>query len=91
MAKQGITDIKFIDAGFEAILASDGCRQVVETATQEICDKANANNDRGGEFTSSVSYVNQYKHSRWVGRVTATDKNTMIAESEDKALTRAVT
>lgn len=85
-------NIKFISSGFQAIVQSDGCRQVVEQTAQEICDRANGNNSRGGEgFSKEVKLWNTYGKSRYVGFVSTTDKNSMIAESEDSALTRAIT
>lgn len=89
MANSGINHIEFINDGFKAILASDGCREAVETATQEIADKANANNSRGGTgFETKVEFGSRAQ--RFVGFVHTTDKNSEIAESEDGALTRAL-
>ena len=91
MANSGITKIEFIDAGFKAILISDGCHEVIEQTAQQIADKANANNDRGGEGFRSSTKVGGYGGGRWIGFVTATDNKAAAAESEDKALTRALT
>lgn len=91
MANSGITKIEFIDAGFKAILTSDGCHEVIEQTAQQIADKANANNDRGGEGFGSSTKVGGYGGGRWIGFVTATDQKAAAAESEDKALTRALT
>lgn len=89
MANSGITSIEFIDSGFKEILASDGCREAVEMTTEEIRDKANGNNARGGKgFESSVIYGGRAQ--RFVGFVNTTDKASEIAESEDGALTRAI-
>ena len=90
MANSGITKIEFIDAGFKAILTSDGCHEVIEQTAQQIADKANANNSRGGEGFQASTQVGGYGGGRWIGFVSATDKNAKIAESEDKALTRAL-
>lgn len=90
MANSGITKIEFIDAGFKAILTSDGCHEVVQSVTGEIAAKANANNDRGGEGFNASTQVGGYGGGRWIGFVTATDKKAAAAESEDKALTRAL-
>ena len=89
MANSGITKIQFIDAGFKAIVQSEGCQQLVTDVTQEICDKANANNDRGGEGFNARVILGGRAH-RYVGFVTTTDKQSKIAEAEDKALTRAL-
>lgn len=85
-------NIEFIKEGFLAIVQSDGCRQVVDQTAQEICDRANGNNTRGGNgFEKEVKLWNTYGKTRYVGFVSTTDKNSMIAESEDSALTRAIT
>lgn len=89
MVNSGITNIEFLNDGFKAILQSDGCRELVETTTQEIAEKANANNTRGGTgFETTVLYGT--RAGRYVGFVHTTDKNSEIAEAEDGALTRGV-
>lgn len=89
MANSGITEIEFIDSGFKEILASDGCREAVEQVTQEIADRANGNNSRGGTgFASKVEYGSRAQ--RYIGFAYTTDKNSEIAEAEDGALTRAL-
>lgn len=85
------TRIVFNSDGFRQILLSDGCRDLIQETADEIRDKADANNDRGGEGFSSSVQVGGYGGGRWIGFVGTTDKASMIAESEDKALTRAVT
>lgn len=82
--------LSFNPDGFRQILLSDGCRQVVQETAEEICDKANANNERGGEGFAVTTQVGGYGGGRWIGFVTAKDKNASAAESEDKALTRAL-
>ena len=89
MANSGIERIEFINDGFKAILSSDGCREAVSQATQEIADKANAMNGRGGTgFETKVEFGGRAQ--RYIGFVHTTDKNSEIAESEDGALTRGV-
>lgn len=82
--------IEFNSAGFRQILLSDGCRQVVQSTAEEICERANANNDRGGEGFTANTQVGGYGGGRWIGFVSAADKKASTAESEDKALTRAL-
>ena len=87
--------IKFISEGFQEILQSEGVRSAVESATYAIQDNANANNVRGGEgFASSVRMAPAVKSHgnlpRWIGQVYTTDHASMVAEAEDKALSRAV-
>lgn len=89
MANSGIERIEFNNDGFKAILSSDGCREAVTTTAEEIADKANANNSRGGTgFETKVEFGT--RANRFVGFVHTTDKNSEIAESEDGALSRAI-
>lgn len=83
--------IVFNSEGFRQILLSQGCHDVVTEVTEEIKDRANSNNARGGEGFRASTQVGGYGGGRWIGFVSTTDKNTMIAESEDKALTGALT
>ena len=85
------TRIVFNSEGFREILLSEGCRQLVQTTADEICEKANANNDRGGDGFKSSTEVGGYGGGRWIGFVTATDKKAAAAQSEDQALTRSLT
>lgn len=85
------TRIVFNSEGFREILLSDGCHEVVQNVTDEIAAKANANNDRGGNGFNASTEVGGYGGGRWVGFVTATDKKAAAAQSEDQALTRALT
>lgn len=82
--------IEFNSEGFRQILLSQGCHDVVTQYTEEIATKANANNQRGGEGFKASTQVGGYGGGRWIGFVGTTDKKSMIAESEDKALTRAL-
>lgn len=83
-------NIKFNSDGFKQILCGDGVKQLVESTTDSIANNANANNLRGGEgFTADVR-IGNYGGGRWVGFVSTTDMKSRLAESEDKALSRAV-
>ena len=89
MAKK--VEIEFDSAGFEQILTGPGVQGVVYEETNAICARANANNARGGQgFNSNVKLTHAYRSNRYVGFVGTTDKASMIAESEDKALSGAV-
>ena len=89
MAKQ--VEIEFISAGFEQILTSAGTMSAVQSATNNIYARANANNERGGTgFHSGTRIGRAYGSQRALGFVYTTDKDSAIAESEDKALSRAV-
>lgn len=86
-----VVRIEFVGEGFGEILRSDGTRDLVQSVTDEIGANANANNSRGGEgFRTSVEQSGRFKNRRWIGFVSTTDKNSVIAETEDGALSRAV-
>lgn len=85
------TRIVFNSEGFRDILLSEGCHNLVTSVTEEIADKANANNDRGGNGFNASTQVGGYGGGRWIGFVTATDNKAAAAQSEDQALTRALT
>jgi len=80
------TRIEFISEGFRQILFSDGCQEVVKEVAEEIADRANAN---GGVDTFEATTVKA--PTRWIGFASTTDKTSLAAESEEKALTRALT
>lgn len=83
--------LEFIGEGFGEILRSEGTQNLVRNVTEEIGAKANEKNSRGGEgFRTSVEQSGRYKNRRWVGFVSTTDKKSVIAETEDGALSRAV-
>lgn len=84
------TRIEFNSAGFREILLSDGVKNLVTETANSIRDRANANNSRGGEGFEAHEIVGGYGGGRWVGFVSTTDRESMIAEAEDKALSRAV-
>lgn len=85
-----VENIQFNSAGFRAVLESDGVREIVEQTANEICEKANANNERGGNgYAVKVQHMG-YGGGRWGAFIYATDKKAAQAESEEKALTKAV-
>ena len=89
MAKR--VEIEFISEGFEQILTGSGVQNVVYEQTNAICARANAANSRGGEgFEPNVKLTHAYRSNRYVGFVGTTDRKSMMAESEDKALSGAV-
>lgn len=85
------TRIEFLSEGFRQILLSEGCKNVVQQTAQEITDKANGNNTRGGDGFEATTKVGGYGGGRWIAFVSASDKKASEAEAEDKALTRALT
>ena len=82
--------IVFKSEGFRQILLSDGCRDLVQSTAEEIKNKADANNTRGGSGFEATTQVGGFGGGRWIGFVSSTDKASKIAEAEDKALTRAL-
>lgn len=77
--------------GFEKILCAPGTMSVVENVTNRIRRNANANNRRGGEgFHSGTRLGRAFGSQRAMGFVYTTDRQSRIAESEDKALSKAV-
>ena len=84
-------EIKWIHEGFEAILTSPGTMGAVQSATESIKSRAHANNHRGGKgFGSGTRTGRAYGSNRALGFVYSTDHKSAVAESEDKALSRAV-
>lgn len=80
----------FNSDGFRQILQSDGVHDLVQQTAEEIAEKANANNTRGGQGFEARTQIGGYGGGRYIGFVTTTDNKAKIAESEDKALTRAL-
>lgn len=77
--------IEFISQGFQDILFSDGCQQVVQETAEGIADRANANSGLDTFASSTVK-----AGTRWIGFAKATDEAANKAEAEEKALTRAL-
>ena len=83
--------IEFNSEGFRQILLSQGCHDLVQQTADEISEKANGNNTRGGSgFESGTRLGKAYGSQRAIGFVYTTDRKSRIAESEDKALSKAV-
>lgn len=92
MAKQ--IRLEFISEGFKEILTGAGVQNLVTEATQKIQAQANANAagelDEDSEGFSAKTWLGGFGGGRWVGSVSTTDHSTMVAEAENKALSRAV-
>lgn len=82
------TKLVFNSPGFKAILNTDGTQKLVDGIAQEIAEKANAN--YGGDGFKVKTQKGNYGGGRWISFVTATDKKSLEAESEESALTRAL-
>ena len=92
MAKQ--IRLEFLSEGFKEILTGAGVQNLVAEATQKIQAQANANAagelDDDSEVFSAKTWLGGFGGGRWVGSVSTTDHSTMVAEAENKALSRAV-
>jgi len=86
--------LQFISEGFKEILTGAGVQSAVSEATQAIQARANANAagelDEDSDGYSARTWLGGYGGGRWVGSVSTTDHSTMVAEAENKALSRAV-
>ena len=84
--------LEFVPEGFEAILCSEGARAACEEAGGAIQARANAYmNDADSEgYAMSSRTVTAYGSLRSMTFVYTTDKASIIAEAEDKALSKAV-
>lgn len=93
-----MTKIKltFNSEGFREILVGDGVKGLVESVTENIASRANANlSDQTSEgYTAEVfqgNMMQKYGHGgRWIGRVAAADAKASADEAEMKSLSRAV-
>lgn len=84
-------ELEFISEGFREILMSSGTKAFVESAAADIQAKANANLSRESEGYEVSTIEGGYGGGRWVSFVNTTDQASCEEESENKALSRAVT
>ena len=78
-------------AGFRQLLNSDEVKDMVEGHVNAIKARADANlNGAESEGFNEKVIMGGYGGGRWVGIVGTSDLATVIAESENKALTKAV-
>lgn len=82
--------LKFNSDGFKQILTGSGVQSVVQSATDNIQSKANANINGTSEGFSAHVWQGNYGGGRWIGSVSTTDAESQRAEAEDKALSKAV-
>lgn len=84
--------LEFNSDGFRQLLQSDGVRDMVEGHVNAIKQRADAN--IAGESDGFNARVEQAKSAnyggRWIGIVGTSDYASVVAESENAALTRAV-
>lgn len=86
----GHVRIEFNSKGFKEILNSNGTKNIIESAAKRIQSKANGNLTKKSEGYSVKTWRGNYGGGRWVSSVRTTDHNSMVEESENKALSRAV-
>lgn len=89
MAKEELR-LKFVDQGFRDILKCEGTGELVKQVTDRVCAECNSMNSRGGKGFESSTFKGNYAGGRWVGYITATDKKSLAAASEDKVFERAL-
>ena len=83
-----MVNIDFLQgAGFKALLKSEEVEQMLKGHADAIKDRADAYIEGDSKGFNSHTTL---KPSRWIARVGTSDLATMIAESEEKALTKAV-
>lgn len=83
--------LEFNSDGFKEVLCSSGVHGVVESAASGIQARANANANLSDNSTGYyMRTVQGSSAGRWLGFVGATDHETLVAESEYQALTKAV-
>lgn len=79
--------LEFNSAGFEALLKSNETQAMIRSHVDEVKGKADAYITGDSQGFSAKT---QMAGTRWIGIVGTTDLATMIAESEQKALEKAV-
>ena len=84
MAKNKIR-LEFNSQGFAQILASEGCHDLVQSVAEDVAARANANSGLDSFVANSVKAP-----TRYIAFASTSDKASMIAESENKALTGAL-
>lgn len=83
--------IEFNSEGFKQILESGETKSMIEGHVNAIKARADANlNGAESQGFNAKTVLGSYGEGRWIGFVGTSDLATMIAESENKALTKAV-
>lgn len=89
--------IEFNSAGFREVLLSEGVKTLVTETAWDIAKRADANltNPSSEGYDAQVVYsplMSKYGNGgRWVGFVSAFDREARVDEAENKSLSRAVT
>ena len=85
-----VQKITWNHAGFQEILNSSGVQNIISSHTNATCAAANANLAEESEGYKSVVKQGRCSTKRWIGLVYSTDHASLVAETENKALSRAV-
>lgn len=78
--------IQWNNPGFKEVLHSSGVQSMLRDEAQQIADRASAQVSDGEGFRARVVNAG----SRYIGIVGTTDHTSVVAESEDKVLSRSV-
>lgn len=84
-----IEKIEFVSSGFKEILNSSGVEAIIRQHTEATAAAANANLSEESEGFKSKVFTGSGQ-GRVVGVVYTTDPASIVAEAEEKALSRAV-
>lgn len=82
-----VVRIEFISKGFQQILKSDGTRDLVTDTAERIASEATSNI---GEESEGYGTDTVLSGTRYIAFASSKDKTAAIAESENKALSRAL-
>ena len=80
--------LEFVEEGFQKLLLCDELHDEIERQTNAIKQRADANIT--GESEGYNAFVAHDRADRWIGVVGTSDYASVVAESENAALTRAV-
>lgn len=86
----GLKKIEFNSDGFKQILMGDGVKSLVEGKAQDIAAEASSGLSEGSEGFKASAFQGGYGGGRWIGAVTSTGHESLVAESENHVLSGAV-
>lgn len=82
--------VTFNNAFFDELSRSDGVRRVVDEARDRIADTARADApEDSGDYRNGIGTASKYQ-DRYVGLVVASDSKSMLIESKQGILARAL-
>ena len=86
----GITKLEFNSDGFKQILEGEGVKNLVESSANKIKSEADGNVSGDSTGFKVNTHIGGYGGGRYISHVNSTDLESAKAESEGKALTKAV-